>query len=73
MYPALPHQDPNSPEYVHSEVDEDYEQREVKDYNEIISQFKHDMKLQREVWDSISKLDRPYKRGIRGIDTNLND
>lgn len=24
------------------------------------------------MWDSISKMDRPYKKGIRGIHTNLN-
>ena len=29
------------------------------------------MKVQREVWEAIAKLDRPYKKGIRGIDTNL--
>ncbi len=28
--------------------------------------------MQREVWNSIANLDRPYKKGIRGIDTNLN-
>jgi hypothetical protein len=27
--------------------------------------------VQRQVWDSIAKLDRPYKRGIPGVDTNL--
>jgi hypothetical protein len=37
----------------------------------MIDQFKHDLKLQRQVWDSIAKLDRPYKRGLPGIDTNL--
>ena len=27
--------------------------------------------MQRKVWDAISNLDRPYKRGIPGIDTNI--
>lgn len=30
------------------------------------------MAVQRKVWDAISNLDRPYKRGIPGIDRNLN-
>lgn len=38
----------------------------------MIDQFKHDLKVQRQVWDSLAKLDRPYKRGLAGIDTNLN-
>ncbi len=29
------------------------------------------MKVQREVWQAISNLDRPYKHGLRGIDTNV--
>ena len=27
--------------------------------------------MQREVWQAISNLDRPYKHGIKGIDTNV--
>jgi len=71
VYPALPHQDPHSPDYVHSELDEYHDQVEVEAYNTIINNFKNDLKVQREVWDAIAKLDRPYKKGIPGIDTNL--
>jgi len=27
--------------------------------------------LQRQVWEAINNLDRPYKRGTPGIDTNV--
>ena len=40
-------------------------------YNEIIDIFKNDLAVQKKVWDAISNLDRPYKRGVPGIDTNL--
>jgi hypothetical protein len=70
-YPAFPHQDPTSPEYIESELDEYHDRTDVQEYNKIIDQFKNDLKVQREVWDSIDKLDRPYKKGIPGVDTNL--
>lgn len=70
-YPALPHQDPHSPEYVASELDEYHDRVEVEEYNKVIDQFKHDLAVQRQVWNAIANLDRPYKRGIPGIDTNL--
>lgn len=70
-YPYLPHQDPNSPEYIHSELDEYHDEAVVTSYNTVIDNFKHDLKVQREVWQAISNLDRPYKHGIRGIDTNI--
>lgn len=70
-YPALPHQDPSSPDYVHCELDEYHDKEEVKAYNDVINQFKNDLKIQREVWKAIAALDRPYKRGTPGIDTNL--
>jgi hypothetical protein len=37
----------------------------------VIDNFKYDLKMQREVWNAINNLDRPYKKGIPGIDTNL--
>lgn len=72
-YPALPHQDPKSPEYIHSELDEYHDQVEVEAYNKVIEQFKYDLQLQKEIWHSIASLDRPWKSGIPGVDTNLND
>lgn len=70
-YPYQPHQDPKSPEYIHSELDEYHDEVEVKAYNEVIDNFKNDLKVQREVWEAINNLDRPYKKGIPGIDTNI--
>jgi hypothetical protein len=37
----------------------------------VIDNFKNDLKVQREVWEAINNLDRPYKKGIPGVDTNL--
>lgn len=70
-YPALPHQDSHSPEYVASELDEYHDKTEVQEYNRVIDEFKHDLAVQRQVWNAIANLDRPYKRGIPGIDTNI--
>lgn len=70
-YPALPHQDPHSHEYIASELDEYHDRTEVQEYNRVIDEFKHDLALQRQVWNAIANLDRPYKKGIPGIDTNL--
>lgn len=70
-YPYLPHQDPKSPEYIHSELDEYHDEVAVTSYNTVIDNFKNDLKVQKEVWQAISNLDRPYKHGIRGIDTNI--
>ena len=71
VYPALPHQDPSSPDYVASELDEYHDKTDTDAYNQVIENFKLDLKLQRQVWDSIAKLDRPYKQGIPGIDSNI--
>jgi hypothetical protein len=71
VYPALPHQDPHSEEYVASELDEYHDKVEVTEYNTVIENFKNDIKVQREVWNALAQLDRPYKHGIPGIDTNL--
>lgn len=71
IYPALPHQDPASPEYIESELDEYKDTCVTVAYNTIIDNFKNDLKVQREVWDAIANLDRPYKRGIPGVDTDL--
>lgn len=52
-------------------LDEYHDEVEVRAYNQVIDQFKHDLKTQREIWEAINNLDRPYKRGIPGIDTNI--
>ena len=71
VYPALPHQDPTSPEYIASELDEYHDRTEVEEYNKVVEEFQNNLRVQREVWDAIANLDRPYKRGLPGIDTNL--
>ena len=71
VYPYKPHQDPSSPEYIPSELDEYHDKLYVSAYNTVIDNFKNDLKVQREVWDAINNLDRPYKRGIPGVHTNL--
>lgn len=42
-------------------------------YNKIVSQFQHDMALQKQVWAAIDSLERTYKAGKKGVTTNLND
>lgn len=37
----------------------------------MIDNFKNDLKVQREVWEAINNLDRPYKRGVPGVDKNI--
>ena len=46
-YPALPHQDPSSPQYIASELDEYHDKTEVEEYNTIINNLKNDLKVQR--------------------------
>jgi len=67
----MPHQDPKSKDYIASELDEYHDRTEVEAFNSVIDQLKHDLKLQREVWDAIDKLDRTYKRGVPGVDRNV--
>lgn len=71
QYPYLPHQDPKSKQYIASELDEYHDKTEAYAFNSVIDQFKHDIRLQREIWDAIDKLDRTYKKGIPGVHTNL--
>lgn len=71
QYPYLPHQDPNSKAYIASELDEYHDKTEAAAFNSVIDQFKHDIRLQKEIWNAIDKLDRTYKKGIPGVHTNL--
>ncbi len=70
-YPNVPHNDPNSPEYIHSERDEYNDSIKVKSYNYIIDRLKSDIQMQEEVYQIIEKLDRPYKRGIPGVTRSI--
>lgn len=73
VYPYLPHQDPKNKSYVSSELDEYHDKTKVEAYNKIVSQFQHDMALQKQVWAAIDSLERTYKSGKKGVTTNLND
>lgn len=70
-YPYMPHQDPKSKAYIEAPLDDYHDKVEVDAFNAVIDQLKHDLQLQREIWAAIDKLDRPYKKGIPGVDTNL--
>ena len=73
VYPYLPHQDPKNKSYVPSELDEYHDKTKVEAYNSVVSQFQHDMNLQKEIWAAIDSLDRTYKSGVKGVTTNLYD
>lgn len=70
-YPNVPHNDPNSPEYIHSERDEYHDSTKVKAYNYTIDRLKSDIQMQQEVYTIIENLDRPYKRGTPGVTRNI--
>jgi hypothetical protein len=70
-YPNAPHNDPNSPEYVHSERDEYHDKSRIGAYNRIIDRLKADVKMQEEVYQIIANLDRPYRNGEPGITKNI--
>lgn len=70
-YPNVPHNDPHSPEYIHSERDEYHDAIKVKSYNYIIDRLKSDIQMQAEVYQIIESLDRPYKRGVPGVSRNI--
>mmetsp|Transcript_10448 Transcript_10448/g.11926 ORF Transcript_10448/g.11926 Transcript_10448/m.11926 type:complete len:516 (+) Transcript_10448:38-1585(+) len=66
-YPNVAHNDPNSPQYIHSERDEYADSVKVKAYNKVVSDLKRDIKLQEAVHNILQKLDRPYKtEGLPG-------
>jgi len=70
-YPNVPHNDPESPEYVPSERDEYHDKIKVVSYNKIIDGIKNDIKIQEEVYRIIENLDRPYKNGQPGNTKNI--
>lgn len=70
-YPNVTHNDPSSPEYIHSERDEYHDSVRVNVYNKIVDGVKNDIKMQEEVYKIIEHLDRPYKHGIPGNTKNI--
>ena len=70
-YPNAPHNDPKSPEYIHSERDENADSARIKAYNYVIERMKSDIQMQSEVYDIIENLDRPYRRDTPGVGRNI--
>lgn len=67
----IPHWNPESPEYLPSEID-DYEMKVSTDaYNKVVDDLKLRIKIQEELYDAIERMDRPYLRGQPGIDKNV--
>lgn len=67
----MAHNDPHSPEYIHSERDEYHDLVRIKAYNRIIDRLKSDIQMQADVYDIIENLDRNYRRGIPGVTRNI--
>lgn len=70
----IDHWNPDSPNYIHAPREENRLKNQINDHNEMLDQFKHDLKLQIQVMEAIQTLDRPYLReGTPGIDRNVYD
>ena len=70
----IEHWDPESPNYVESPREEHRLKCSLNDHNDMLDQFKRDLKLQTQVMEAIQTLDRPYLReGTPGIDKNVYD
>jgi len=72
-YPKhIDHWNPESPNYVESPREESRLKTQIKEHNDMLDQFKRDLKLQIQVMEAIQTLDRPYLReGTPGIDRNV--
>lgn len=68
----IDHWNPESPNYIESPREEHKLKNQIKDHNDMLDQFKRDLKLQIQVMETIQTLDRPYlKEGTPGIDKNV--
>ena len=66
-YPThISHNNPISKDYVHSERDEYKQNILIDEYNNTIRALKNDLHMQKQVYDVLEKMDRPYKKGIPG-------
>lgn len=63
---TVSHFDPKSKDYIESERDEYAADIVINSHNRLVNTFKHDLKMQNKVNDILSKMDRPYLRGIAG-------
>jgi len=69
--PAVSHWNKDSPDYVAAQREEDELGRELTAYNYWIKNLKTNLALQEEIYRKIEGLDRPYKRGTPGLETNV--
>jgi hypothetical protein len=65
------HWNPQSPDYIPAHREEEWKQKSVDGYNWMITEFKSNIKAQKEVYDMVDSMDRPYLRGVAGIDKNV--
>jgi len=70
-YPNVDHNDPHSEAYIHSERDEYADNVRTKAYNYIIDRLKSDIEMQADVYQVLEGLDRPWKRGVPGVERNI--
>ena len=67
----LSHADPKSKEFVPSETDDYQANVTTNSYNYLIDAFKNNLKMQKKVNDILTKMDRPYLRGVPGVTRNV--
>lgn len=74
-YPAkrIAHFNHDSPKFVDAHRDEEELNTEVTAFNNTIDELKTNLRLQEEVYGMIEKMDRPYLRGVKGLETNVYD
>ena len=72
-YPTEDHWNPKSKNYNASILDEASIRLETDKYNDLIRGFKRDLKIQQEVIDYMQNMNRPYKKQLRGNQTNVYD
>lgn len=69
--PQVAHWNPDSPDYVPAQRDEEESERERSAFNTWLDHLKTSIKAQEEIYQKIEQLDRPYLRGTPGLETNV--
>jgi len=65
------HADPKSKEFVHSELDEYHANVTTNSHNSLIDALKNNLSMQKKVNDILTRMDRPYLRGVPGVTRNV--
>lgn len=65
------HADPKSKDFVHSELDEYQANVTTNSHNHLIDAFKNNLSMQKKVNDILTRMDRPYLRGVPGVTRNV--